>query len=114
MTINPLENPYGTAFGWMDEIYGLGTAKALQECGGPWECWIGSSWEPKSLTYFNPSLAYRKKPAPKKPIWLKELWMNVDADKCHQMHYTKEEADFYASEDRIACIRYTPAPETEK
>jgi hypothetical protein len=26
---NPLENPYGTAFGLMDQVYGPGSAKAL-------------------------------------------------------------------------------------
>jgi hypothetical protein len=115
VTINPLENPYGTAFGLMDEVYGPGTEKALQECGGPWECFTvvnGRKWKLLGLGFtWLDFHVYRKKPAPPKPLWPEEVWVNVEADGYHQMHYTKEEADFDASKDRITCIRYVLAPE---
>jgi hypothetical protein len=117
VTINPLENPYGTAFGLMDEVYGPGSAKALKKCGGPWEFWNGTLWKvsaTKDFSDIDTGLAYRKQPAPPKPLWPEEVWVNVDADGCHQMHYTKEEADYYVLEDRIACIRYVPAPEEKE
>lgn len=76
--INPLDNPYATIFGLMDEVYGPGSAKALQECGGPLQAFCEDSWEP---ICWKPSwdsyLAYRRAPGTQDVVpWrlIKEGW----------------------------------------
>lgn len=67
-----LTNPYGTAFGLMDEVYGPGTAQALLDSGGPWELYENREWLPITSTPYSASLAYRLKPQPPKP---REFWL---------------------------------------
>lgn len=58
---NPLDNPYGTPFGLMDEVYGPGSAKALQECEGPWQVYNGKRWSNLNINpAWNGTVAYRR------------------------------------------------------
>ncbi len=86
-------------FGLLDEA----TQKALRECGGPWErygedgVWYDVLRDPAWLL----SAAYRLKPP--KP---REFWLNLYG-KCKVGSYysTKEDADYFATPDRVACIQ---------
>ena len=83
--INPLENPYGTALGLMDEVYGAGTVDALKAHGGPYESWQARRWRVFSPSWVDASV-YRVRPQPlTKPTWPAGLadwvqWIARDED----------------------------------
>jgi hypothetical protein len=62
-----LSNPYGTVLGMMDEVYGEGTQKAMEDHGGPYEVAGDTRWRDAGI-FPDLSRAYRVKPSPKTEI----------------------------------------------
>jgi hypothetical protein len=89
-----------TPFGLLDEA----TKKALRAAGEPYQRYIWEQWEDcgRSPTFY-PDMTYRLKPQPPKP---REFWLNLYG-KCKVGSYysTKEDADYFATPDRVACIQ---------
>lgn len=92
---NPLDNPYGTPFGLMDEVYGPGSAQALHDCGGPWERYGPTGcWQKAAPSWFK-DVAYRRAPATQDVV----PW-----------HLIKEGWDWYARDNDDRCFVFQSKP----
>jgi hypothetical protein len=74
-------------FGLLDEA----TQKALRECGGPWEWFMGGRWEDIE-PMFASHVTYRQKPQPSKPreCWI--IFLPGRDDPWRYGYWTEEEA----------------------
>jgi hypothetical protein len=90
LSLTQIETAYGILLEKQPEI-----AKALRECGGPWERYTNNGdWAKIPTPAWEPSGVYRLKPQPPKP---REFWLvREHADRAWQVMHREPKATIWA------------------